>query len=341
MESERILVLQLKRIGDLILTLPALSALRESRPDARITVILADACGQLSPILPGVDRVFIYRRGASNASLWMHLLFSKYDIALDFTGTDRSILMAALSKSKQRVSYEKLAGKKAWRRKIFNVLSDASLRDLHTVDYHLALLKEIGILAPPRNPRIDIPAHIDARTDLCLESHGIDKEYAIIHPGTARVEKYWPAERWVSVVRHLLSKGLAVVMTGSSDAEEQAELDKIRADAPEALVDLSGKFNLVELSAIIRRARVALGVDSAAMHLANAFRVPQIALFGPTNPYHWKPRHDRALVLLAGESMPLTDYQPKHRERGMSELSTDSVIHAIDSLLSSDEKDFT
>jgi len=333
MDSERILVLQLKRIGDLILTLPALSALRESRPDARITVMLADACGQLAPILPGVDRVFVYRRGFSNASLWWHLLFSKYDITLDFTGTDRSILMVALSKASKRVTYEKLAAKKAWRRKVFNVLSE--VRDLHTVDYHLALLKVIGIHAPPRNPRIDIPAHIDARMDLVLESNGIEQDYAIIHPGTARVEKYWPADRWVLIVDHLLSKGLAVVMTGSADAEEQTELDKIRKHAPKAMVDLSGKFNLVELSAVIRRAKIALGVDSAAMHLANAFRVPQIVLFGPTNPYHWKPRHDQALVLLAGESEPLTDYQPKYRERAMTELSTNSVIHAIDSLLSS------
>ena len=286
MDSERILVLQLKRIGDLILTLPALSALRESRPDARITVVLADACGQLAPILPGVDRVLVYKRGSSNAALWSHLLFSKYDTALDFTGTDRSIMMVLLSKSKKRITYEKLTSKKAWRRRVFNVLSDASVRDLHTVDYHLALLKEIGIHAPPLNPRIDIPAHIDARMDLTLEANGITGDFALIHPGTARAEKYWPAERWISVVEHLIFRGMAVVMTGSNDHEEQEELEKIRAGAPGQLVDLSGKFNLVELSAVIRRAQIALGVDSAAMHLANAFRVPQIALFGPTNPYH-------------------------------------------------------
>lgn len=327
---ERILVLQLKRIGDLILTFPALAALRAARPEARITLVVADAGGQLSPILPGADRAFVYRRSGTNGILWRHLLFSKYDTVLDFTGTDRSTIMAILSKARRKVTYAKLAEKKRWRGRVFKHLSGASVRDLHTVDYHLALLSEIGIPVPPLSPEITVPTAIREAVENRLAAIG---PFALIHPGTARAEKYWPAERWAEIATHLREQHhFPVVMTGSADVSEQAELEKLRTLSPD-LVDLSGALSLVEVAEVIRRARIAIGVDSAAMHLANAFLTPQIVLFGPTNPFHWRPRHTHARVLLGSHPDPVTDFQPRHEAEPMSALSTPPVIRAIDSLL--------
>ncbi len=327
---ERILVLQLKRIGDLILTFPALAALRSARPHASISVVVADAGGQLAPILPGADRTFVYRRSGSNVALWKHLLLSRYDTVLDFAGSDRSTIMAALSKARKKITYAKLAAKKDWRARVFNRLSEASVRDLHTVDYHLALLAEIGIDAPPSAPEITIPASVRESLDRRLSRIG---SFALVHPGTARAEKYWPAERWAQIAAHIRDRHrLPILMTGSADASEQAELEKLRAADPNIL-DLSGSLDLIELAEVIRRAKVAVGVDSAAMHLANAFRTPQIVLFGPTNPFHWRPRHADARVLLGSHPDPVTDFQPRHEAEPMSALSTPAVIRAIDSLL--------
>ena len=327
---ERILVLQLKRIGDLILTFPALAALRAARPEARISVVVADAGGQLAPVLPGADQTFVYRRDRSNISLWTHLLLSKYDAVLDFTGTDRSTIMAALSKAGKKVTYAKLAAKKRWRGRVFRHLSEASSRNLHTVDYHLALLREIGIDSPPAAPALRIPHDIRASIGQRLSAIG---PFVVLHPGTARAEKYWPPDRWADVAAHLRDHHrLALVMTGSTDPSEQAELEKLRALAPD-LIDLSGTLSLIELAEVIRRAHLAIGVDSAAMHLANAFQTPQIVLFGPTNPFHWRPRHAKARVLLGSNPNPVTDFQPRHAAEPMSALSTPPVIRAIDSLL--------
>ncbi len=330
---ERILVLQLKRIGDLILNLPALDALRAARPEAHITVIVADACGQLAPIVKAADEVLTYRRRKLNLAVWRKVTFSKYDIALDFTGSDRSILMGVLSRATEKITYAKLANKKRWRLRVFDKLSDASVRDLHTVEYHLALLRELGIDAPVSDPVIDIPEETEHRVIRHLEGLGLNEAFALIHPGTARAEKYWPADRWAEVTDRLRGHGLKVALTGSAGREEQAELFKVRAATNAELVDLSGKFDLVELAAIIKHARIALGVDSAAMHLANAFTIPQVVLFGPTNPYHWGPRHHDARVMLSPHSEPVTEFNPKEPEGEMSALSTASVIRAIDSLL--------
>ena len=79
-----------------------------------------------------------------------------------------------------------------------------------------------------------------------------------------------------------------------------------------------------------------MSCDTGVVHLAAAFRTPQIALFGPTNPFHWRPRHERALVLSAAQpEAPLTDFQPRMKGAPMERISTEAVIRAIDALLAS------
>ncbi len=193
---ERILVLQLKRIGDLILTFPTLAALRAARPDAQVTLVAAGAAGGLAELVPGVDRVLIYRKGKLNTGLWKTLLTGRYDLCLDFGGSDRSALMARVCGARRRATYAKLAAKSRWRRRLFDVQSEASVRALHTVDYHHALLAAAGIEAEPVSWSPDIPAAAAVRAAALCPS----EPFALIHPGTAREEKYWPAERWAEVV---------------------------------------------------------------------------------------------------------------------------------------------
>ena len=331
---ERILVLQLKRIGDLILTLPALDALRSAKPDAHITLVTADAAGALTPVLTQADVVLNYRRGKNNLGLWAKVATGKFDLALDFTGTDRSIALARLSRAKQRTTYTKLAAKNPFRKKLFHELCDAPVRDLHTIDYHLALLASIGIDGEAPEFRIDIPGSHDTSAAAILEKEGAGEKFAVLHPGTAREEKYWPAERWAEVADELRKRGLQVVITGADDERERREIDAIQKATGAPVIDLGGKLTLVELAAVLQRAKIAIGVDTAAMHLAAATRTPQIVLFGPTNPFHWGPRHDRAVVLLAGEDDPYTDWEPRHPAAAMPDLSTSTVIRALDSVLS-------
>jgi len=87
------------------------------------------------------------------------------------------------------------------------------------------------------------------------------------------------------------------------------------------------------LAALAKNAWLFLSVDSAAMHLAGAFATPQIALFGPTNPFHWRPRHARAIILTPGRMEPLTDFRPQYEAAPLREISTSQVTNAIKPLL--------
>lgn len=319
----RLLCLQLKRIGDAILTAPALAALREAHPRSRLTLVLHGPSGGLGPAFAAADEVIVYSPGRANLGLWGRIVAGGWEACYDFTGTDRSAVMARMSRADRVVGYRKFAEKRPWRVHSYTELCHASVRDLHTIDFHLALTGR----------------PVPAATGFALPDDGgvpagalPAGDFVVVHPGTARREKFWPSGRWAAVIRHLR---LPVVLTGSSDPEEQAHLDEVRRELGsqgDRVRDLSGRLSLMQLAAVITRARLVLSVDSAAMHLAAMAQRPQVALFGPTNPFHWRPRHTGATVLLAGGE-PAESVGPRHAAAPMDVLSTAAVLTAIDGAL--------
>ncbi len=320
----RILCLQLKRIGDAILTAPALAALREAYSRARIVLVLHGPSGGLGRAFAAADEVLAYAPGRANLGLWTRVITGGWQACYDFTGTDRSALMARMSRADRVFGYRRLVEKRAWRAPGYTDMIDASPRDRHTVDFHLALTG----LPPPDGTGFEVPSAQRGRIpDLPAG------DYCVVHPGTARAEKYWRPEGWAAVIERL---PLPVVLTGATDdPDEYRHLAAVRdalGPAVAAVHDLSGALTLRELAGVIAGARLVLSVDSAAMHLAAMARRPQVALFGPTNPFHWRPRHPAARVLVAsGEAADTLG--PRHTAASMEALSTEAVLAAIDDLL--------
>ena len=320
----RILVLQLKRIGDAVLTAPALASLRRAFPDAAITLVLAGACGQLGPLFPGVD-VLTWRPGSLNAVILARIVRGGWEAVLDFTGSDRSALLALLSRAPRRAGWEKFA-RSVLRRRAWNCRSGASVRDLHTIDFHHALVRELV----PGAPDVPDAGHLVIPDEAGVP--GLPEAFVAVHPGTARAEKFWPAASWAEVLRHVAgAHGLPVVVTGGTAPEEQEHLAEIRRLAGIATVDLSGKLSLTGLARVASACRAAVTVDTGMMHLLAAWERPQVCLFGPTNPWHWAPRHQAARVLRGrsefGRTAPKTEPQP------MADLPAARVTAALDDLL--------
>lgn len=319
-----ILCLQLKRIGDAILTAPALAALRDAHPRAHITLVLHGPSGALGPAFVAADDVLVYAPGRANLGLWTRVITGGWTACYDFTGTDRSALMVRMARADRAFGCRRFVEKRSWRVPGYSDLIDASVRDLHTVDFYLALT---GLTAPAGTGFTLPVEHQTTIPDLP------DGDYCVIHPGTARTEKYWRPDHWAAVVARL---PIPVVLTGSTaDPEERAHLAAIRealGPAAASVHDLSSTLTLLQLARVIAGARLVLSVDSAAMHLAAMAGRPQIALFGPTNPFHWRPRHPAARVLLASGE-PADTVGPRHKSAPMDALSTETVSAAIDELL--------
>lgn len=322
--------MQLKRLGDLILTTPALCALRETWPQAEISLAVAPGS---TPFLGAIDSInsgIVLGRGRGFAP-WQQVLTGPWDMCFDFTGTDRSALATAAARAKDRVTFAWVRRSKM-RSLAYSRFVESPVRERHTVDHYLDLVREFLPAAHPTpNPRLTLPSSAHAAADELLRAAGVAGPFVLVHPGSARPEKYWLPERWAEVLANLPLPG---VITGGPDAFEREHVAKIQGTLARPVPDFSGKLDLLTLAAIVARAALVISCDTAVVHLAAAFERPQIALFGPTNPFHWRPRHDRALVLSAAQpDTPLTTFHPRMKGAPMERISTAAVIRATNALL--------
>lgn len=327
----KILALQLKRIGDLVLTTPALRRLHLAWPEAHIALGVMGGTAALLPAIPMIQAGIVFGRGRGFAP-WQQALTGGWDLCLDFTGNDRSAFITALSRAKKRVAFESIRKNKL-RALAYNVWSPSRVREEHTAQYYADLVTSAlpgGVAVPDVDlvPELAMPARNREAASTDLEATGVTGPYALLHPGTARPEKYWLTERWRAVAAHLReTHGLSTIFTCGPDAYERAHV----ADADP---DFKSPRDLLHLAALVERARIVVSCDTAVVHLASAFRVRQIALFGPTNPIHWRPLHDRAVVISAAQpGAPLTEFHPRMKGAPMERISAEVVIRAIDDLL--------
>lgn len=338
-----ILLVQLKRIGDLIVTTPAIAAVRNEFPEAKITLAISQECAALVPAVEGIDDTIVLRRGLGDFKKYMSILRRRFDYCVDFTRNDRSAAVTLLSRAQKRIVSYRVKRRSTWRRQAYNEFVEHRMRDMHTVDYHLSLLEPLGITDASVEIRLHLPHEALESATALRRSAKIDNQFCVFHPGSARVEKFWEPERWAEVIEHVRTKwNFDCVLTGGTSRMEKQHLARIEAHLPRpnetvaegSVVDLSGKTELLTLAALIQQARLLVTVDSAPVHLAAALKTPQVVLFGPTNPYHWRPRHSPAIILQGDSGVPVTKFVARQFRSAMSLISTRAVIDAIDSLLS-------
>jgi predicted lipopolysaccharide heptosyltransferase III len=327
-----ILLLQLKRIGDLILTTPAIDAVRDKFPEAQVTLAIASECRELAPAIPNVDRLLIVRRNWQDIAVFLSVAMRRFDFCVDFTRNDRSAVLAYLSRAKKRVAAHRPHAEREARTRVYTDFTER-MGSLHTIDYHLALLRPLGIEDLPTTLHLDLPSAARHRARVLLRDTKIDNRFAIFHPGAARAEKFWEVERWAELINRARPK-IDIVLTGTRSDVEQEHIQQIKAKLPCLVVDLSGRTDLLTFAALIAEARLLVTVDSAAMHLAAATQTPQVVLFGPTNPFHWRPRESPALILQGGSKSPVSEFESRQERLPMKQISTEQVIDAMNCLLS-------
>jgi len=329
----RILVVQLKRIGDLVLTTPVLDCLRDKYPAASLSLAIEEGSAGLIPCIAH-DETFVFRRGRLDVAVWLRLLRKRFDLVIDLTGNDRSAAVTAFSRPTRSVTYAKWR-KRFLRGQIYSDFVESKVSHLHTADHHTALLRAIGMDRVGIPGRLEIPPEDAEAVAELLERKKIQRPFAVVHPGTVKPEKYWLPDRWVEVINSLRSRGYAVVLTGSPAASEAAHLHDIlsRSTIPDSqVVCVAGKLTLPQLAAMIKKASLVCGVDSAPLHFADALETPVLGLFGPTCPHQWRPRLAASVVVTPkGTARVGPEYYPGIP---MNKLTTDLALAALDELLS-------
>jgi predicted lipopolysaccharide heptosyltransferase III len=330
----KILLLQLKRIGDLILTTPAIAALRQRFPDGHLTLVVANECADLLPAISDVDRILIARRNLRDMAPFSSVAATRFDYCIDFTRNDRSALLTLVSRAQRRVTSYRIRDKSKTRARIYTDLVGVRVRDMHTIDYNLALLEPLKLRAASSGPYLNLPRTAHEKAETLRRDWKITRPYIIVQPGSARPEKMWDPARWAEVIDQFnVDNDVDLVLTSGPSSDERTHIEAITTRTRQKIVDLSGQTDLLTLAALIARAQLLVTVDSAPVHLAAATHTPQVILFGPTNPFHWRPRESPALILQGISGVPTTDFVPFRPRFAMSEISTKAVINAMESLL--------
>lgn len=330
-----ILLLQLKRIGDLVLTTPVIAALRDKFPEAVLTLIVSREGAPLLPAITGVDRTYVIQRKLSDVKIFRAVSREKFDYCIDFTGNDRSALLAWLSGAQKRIVSNWTRVQSKFRAGAYNEFVADRVSDLHTIDFHLSLIEPLGIRDASTTIKLQVPAAAREKANEIRRAHRIDHPFVIFHPGSARMEKFWHAQRWAEVIDYARTVlKFTPVLTSGNSALEQRHIAEIKSKLAQPVIDLSGKIDLLTLTALIEQARMIVTVDTAPMHLAAAMETPQVILFGPTNPFHWRPRQSSALILQGGSTSPVATFAPEQPRFSMNDISTEAVINAMNSLLS-------
>ena len=345
---ERLLIVRLSAMGDVIHTLPAAQALRETFPQALIGWLIEERWSELlcaagsprrgprSPQRPVVDWVHTVNLVAWRKSLftistpqrvakvWNDIRSVKYDVAVDLQGAIRSALLARWSGAMRvfGAAEPRESAASLW------YTRQAIARGEHVIKQNLAVAEAVAqknlIVRAPELPH-DVGAerrieHRLAEAAAC--------QFAILNPGAGWGAKRWPAERYGCVARALAKDGIRSILNYGPGEETLAHEAEAASEGAASAIHTS----ITELIALTRRAKLFIGGDTGPMHLAAALQVPVVAIFGPTDPARNGPYGTRCVVLRspASRTSHSRRLQP---EEGLLAIDPDSVVAAARSLL--------
>jgi heptosyltransferase-3 len=273
----RILVVALRRLGDVLLTTPLIRSLKSAWPDSAIDVLVF---GGTEGILEGnpdiADVATLPERASAGESLEMlRKLWRRYDLAISTQSGDRPTLFAWAAGRRSAGFVEDGGAMRHVKRFALDHLVPVMGR-VHRVPEVLRLAESLGV------PGISEVVTPQART-----AQPPDPPYAVIHAAPMFRYKRWTDEGWRDLAAALTSRGLAVVATTGPGEAERRYLDQVWDGAAD--VQHVGPLVWGELARLLAGARLYVGPDTSVTHLAAASGTPTVALYGPTDPRLWGP----------------------------------------------------
>ncbi len=301
---KRILIIRTDRIGDVLLSTPAITEVRKSYPQAFIAVLVRPYAKEIVEGNPYLDEVIIYDKYGKHKGWWQNLSFismlrkKRFDLALIFHPTQRANIISFLSGIPERVGYNKKLGFLLTRK-----LEDKKYEGKkHEIEYTLDVVRTLGAGAENNGLFMPIKQESEEYIESFLRFHQISERDRLIalHPGASCPSKLWRAENFASVGDKLteLFDAKVIIVCGRKDEEVGNKVMNLMQHNP---ISACGKTTVSQLASLLKRCILFISNDSGPVHIAVALQTPVIAIFGRNecglSPTRWRPVGKGDIVL--------------------------------------------
>jgi heptosyltransferase-2 len=298
----RVLIRGTNWIGDVVMTLPAVAAVRKTWPQAKIAVLAKPWVAEVYRLSPDVDEVLVFEDPGRHAGIPGKLRLAnelrrrRFECAILLQNAIEAAILARLAGIPLRAGYNSdgrgLLLTHAVRR-------TRAIRQVHQIDYYLEMVQALGCLSAGREVRLHPGNDYRETAAALLPLYGIGTGHPLIGlaPGAAYgPAKKWFPERFAAVADRLIdATGAQAILFGSGGDRESTAA--VARHARHALIDVAGRTNLKEAIALISRCSLFIANDSGLMHVAGALGIPTVAIFGSTNPITTSPAGAKSIVI--------------------------------------------
>ncbi len=303
----RILLVRTDRIGDVVLTTPAASILKDQFPDCHITFLTREYTAPLLRHYPAIDEILIYQPAGKHRGWHGHLRLSAELRQRQFEAAVLFYPTASLAASMFWAGIPRRVGiRYRWYSPIFLNYPHSEHRKFggkHELEFNLSLLRHL--------PGFQMPAQFEFQFRLQKELtdwverevnlKGLSGGFACIHPGNGGSAPNLSAQQYRRILQFLLENTSWKILLSGADSE-RALIDEIATmENSSRIFNTAGEYTLEQLMGVISRARLLVASSTGAIHIANAFRTPILSFFCPATPTHpdrWGPYHQREWAIM-------------------------------------------
>ncbi len=334
-EIRKVLIRSANWVGDAVMSLPAVSSMRQSLPQVEMVILAKPWVAELFQNNPVVDRVILYENPGIHRGIqgkWRlarKLKNENFSLSVLLQNAFEAAFISFLARIPRRAGYDTDG-----RRFLLThpVTCNHKMKQSHQIDYYLGMVEALGFRPAAPIPHLAVPRQQQEEVSRMLRSLGVEETEEIVglSPGaTFGSAKQWFPERYGKLAEKIAKElGTRILIFGSPGDKEVGL--RVCSHSAVPLVDLTGRTTLSQAMAWIDRCRLFITNDSGLMHVAAALHTPLIALFGSTNPQRTGPRGEWCRVISKPLSCaPCMKPECPERRQCMEQISVDEVYEEV------------
>ena len=332
---ESILVIRPGAMGDVLLTTPALAALRAAFPSSKLTVLVTGSGKEMLADNPDVDEVMILDKSAWRPQVEIigQVRRRRFDLVVDFLCNPRTAIITISSGAKVRLGYNV-----GLRRFAYNLVKprdefvDGRKVAKYATEVNLDMVRYLGVAAESRGLRFSVGPRARAKIDAYLAESGIEVgRFVCVTPAGMWPAKTWEVEKFAALADLLaLRHGLRAVIVWGPREKHLAETMLRLMKTPGVL---ACETSVREAGALLEGSAVFVSNDSGLKHVAVALGTPTVTVFGPTNPKAWNPDLPKHRAVSAEVDCLGCDKNACDTMACMKELSVERVFEVVEEVL--------